>query len=347
MEHSRYLRRGSRERRTILSRSRYARKTKNSTRRLSHSFQASPDGFSLSSSWVAVRISRCLRHHMLHSPACGVLPFFCPDFFASDILENIDTPSLHELAISGIPSSFNRYPSLTSIELGRINERDIVDILHQCPQLLHLKARIYGPRSSAESGTITLLRLQSLDLTFMDLDLFTLPSLRCLDFFNPLYYHTGSSDSLLAFLKRSACVLDHIGLHFDVLVECLEAIPPVVSLSVAVKSEIYQFREFMTTDPAPIPYLRILAISAQREGFDFLSFIHLIRTRRGDSTTTRSESVHLALGGYLNDRDYWLPASARTEFERLIAKGSKLRVTFKGSSWPEAMISCETFPYSP
>ncbi|KAJ7039806.1 hypothetical protein C8F04DRAFT_279755 [Mycena alexandri] len=297
-----------------------------------------------------------------------------PDF-ASDILERIDTPSLHKLAIPGTPGSLNRYPSLTSIELGDIDERDLVDLSHQCPELLHLTASITGERvfdddddddddtdnsrsshlfMPIHSEIITLPRLQSLNLLRGDLDLFTLPSLRRLDI-NPDYYVANGSDRLLAFMVRSACDLDHIGFDFDDLVKCFAVIPSVASLNVRLRLDemIPEFQELMTADPTPLPHLRSLAISAKQENFDYLSFIQLIQARRGPpatttttTTTTRLESVQIEFYDSFADVDK-IPASARTEFERLISGGLKLQVTCSDvtySRWPEAMDACERFP---
>ncbi|KAJ7039809.1 hypothetical protein C8F04DRAFT_279802 [Mycena alexandri] len=278
-----------------------------------------------------------------------------PDF-ASDILENIDAPSLLELTIPSAPRSFNRYPSLTSIKLRSIDERGLVDLSHQFPQLLHLTASVTGEWNSDDDSDsdnsssdrlslpthIILPRLQSLHLLRGEFDLFTLPSLRRLE--NPEYYVANESDRLLAFVERSACDLDHIGLDFDDLVKCLEVIPSVASLNVLLHpEEMPQFKELMTTAPTPLPHLRILGISSHQENFDYLSFIQLIRARRGPptttTTTTRLESVQVEFYDMVANVDK-IPVSARTELESLISGGLKLQVTCSGvidSSWPAAM----------
>ncbi|KAJ7770510.1 hypothetical protein B0H16DRAFT_1515718 [Mycena metata] len=257
----------------------------------------------------------------------------CRGFEDDGVFDNLNTPFLQDL-------SLNRYPSLTSIELGHIYERDLVNLSHQFPQLLHLTAKLTVP-SESQSENIILPHLQSLNLSFGDLNTFTLPSLRRLDI-NSTFPFLGSSLTVLAFVKRSACVLEHIGLHFGDLVDCLEAIPSVVSLSVVVDGEISQFGEFISSEPTPLPRLRTLVVSAMRKQFNYFSFIHLIRARRGRSPTgARLESVQLDLHGTFDGE--WLSGATRTELGKLISEGLKLQVTYNGYGWPQAIDDCERF----
>jgi hypothetical protein len=87
---------------------------------------------------------------------------------------------------------------------------------------------------------------------------------------------------LAAFLKRSACVLDHLALRLGntpELKKFIRAVPSLISLSIDVDACMSKFVEVMKTNPPLLPALRILHISATYNP-EYCAFIQLLQTRR-------------------------------------------------------------------
>ncbi|KAJ7151131.1 hypothetical protein C8R46DRAFT_1229406 [Mycena filopes] len=272
-----------------------------------------------------------------------------------DAMDNIVAPQLLELTLLGTLGSLHRYPLLNSLQLGRISYKQFMTLSRQCPRLLHLKVkRVVSDSIPSDSETIIFPRLESLDLSCQawDLNSLTTPRLRRLDLH---LMRMSYSNVVLPFLERSACALEHIGLRLNFIIEpdlkrCLEGVPSVGSLSIAVHrdGDIFKFAELMLTNLDLLPYLQTLVVFASLGKFDYVSFMSLVRARRDPRRTTRLESVQLNFFDNLLElasfpHSPWLPGSVRDEFGVLIADGLKLQVTWAGEGWPEPLDPCETF----
>ncbi|KAJ7619842.1 hypothetical protein DFH06DRAFT_1341925 [Mycena polygramma] len=252
--------------------------------------------------------------------------------------------SLSDLYLAKSAESFSQHhPLLTSIELHYHPTLAMLsELFHDYPRLLQLK--IHGsPRGTpppTPSSHITTPRLQCLSLLEPDdLDNFTLPGLRRLEVSREDHY-----SSLLAFLTRSSCALEHLHLHFDgrasPLAACFRALPSLTSLSVRVDATyMTQFGEVFYTDPSLLPALVTLTFYAHYNYFSYLDFIHLLRARHGPL------DAHLI---FLDDGRHHIPDAAAAQFKELIAQGLKLRVTDNHGAfaWPDGCTIdvCESFP---
>jgi hypothetical protein len=121
------------------------------------------------------------------------------DYDPLHIFQN--APALSELRLethSGLIS--DSYPMLTNIDLGSTTFNTILDVLHQYPGLLQLRAHITdGP--PPRDAVISSAHLESLILHNSSLRCVTLPGLRRLEL------HNHGFSTLLPFLARSSCAL--------------------------------------------------------------------------------------------------------------------------------------------
>ncbi|KAJ7429668.1 hypothetical protein B0H11DRAFT_2265158 [Mycena galericulata] len=267
-----------------------------------------------------------------------------------------DAPALSELRLethSDLISDF--YPMLTNIDLGSVTFNTVLNVLHQYPRLLQLAARITDAPLPWNVATSTAHHLETLILHNSGLRSFTLPGLRRLEL------HSVELSTLLPFLARSSCALEHlqVPLYGDEteLIDYFRAVPSLKSLNTGVHCDtnLASFVQMLDTDPPLLPRLRKLIISAAYDEFDYLAFTRLLQARDGHSGhLARLASAQLDLYG--NDglyKDDWLPSSVIFEFDKLMAQGMTLRATYNNDErvWPDESrgksdppYPCETFP---
>ncbi|KAJ7278560.1 hypothetical protein C8J57DRAFT_1222404 [Mycena rebaudengoi] len=233
---------------------------------------------------------------------------------------------------------------LTNIDLGSVTFNTVLNVLHQDPRLLHLRARITDGPLPWNVASSAARHLESLILYNFGLDSFTLPGLRRLEL------HNDGFLTLLPFLARSSCVLEHLQLPLQgdetELIDCFRAVPSLKSLSVGVPCDLdlASFAQVPDTDPPLLPRLRSLIISAAYNQFDYLAFIRLLQARHDHSGhLARLASGQVNLYGGDNDRPYkddWLPSSVIFEFENLIAQRVTLRATYNDDErvWPDGSM---------
>jgi hypothetical protein len=278
-----------------------------------------------------------------------------PQYYPVSVFKN--APSLSELSILhelGSISDIPLAPLLTSLELRHTPFETFLDALNRFPRLLHLTANVSRYPAHSINRPITAPHLQSLILHGCELDLLTLPSLRRLDLelypgpqYPPIQYPV-----LLSFISRSACTLEHLGIKFHwatPFVAFLETIPSLTSLRVNVVTNMSSFGAAMAANPALLPRLATLAISASYSNFEWLAFLQLLHTRHGHSGAFPGAgavltSVQLTLSethapnGDDGLRDEWLPRIVIVELERFVAQGLGIRVTYGDQSWPAAVV---------
>ncbi|KAJ7359389.1 hypothetical protein DFH08DRAFT_769322 [Mycena albidolilacea] len=274
------------------------------------------------------------------------------DYDPLHIFQN--APALSELGLeahSGLISDL--YPMLTSIDLGSTTFNTVLDVLHQYPRLLQLTAHITDgllPRNVAVS---TAHHLESLILHNSSLRSFTLPDLCRLEL------HNDGFLTLLPFLVRSSCTLEHLRLPLygdeTELVDGFQAVPSLKSLSIDVPYgvDLALFVQVLDTDPLLLPQLRTLAIFAPYKQFNYLAFIQLLQAQCDHpGHPARLVSVQLNLYGDDDEghyKDDWLSSSVIFEFNKLVEQGMTLQATYNDDEevWPDgSMDPCETFPSS-
>jgi hypothetical protein len=292
------------------------------------------------------------------------------DYDPLRIFEN--APALSELRLethSGLIPDL--YPMLTNIDLGSVTFNTVLNVLRQYPRLLQLRARITDDPLAWNVATSTARHLESLVLHNSGLRSFTLPGLRRLELQNDIF------STLLPFLVRSSCALEHLRLSLPgdetELIDCFRAVPSLKSLSIGVPydHDFASFAQALDTGPPLLPRLRTLIISAAYNQFDYLAFIRLLQARHDHSGhLARLVSAQLNLYGDGDDderlyKDDWLPSSVIFEFDKLIAQGMTLRATYNNDErvWPDGSMGksgppcskssqltlprsdpCETFP---
>ncbi|KAJ7660147.1 hypothetical protein DFH06DRAFT_391251 [Mycena polygramma] len=279
-----------------------------------------------------------------HTPPHGYHPL--------SIIRN--AAALLQLRIERWPTNgtFDIYPALTTIELGRISYQNPSDLLRTYPRLLHLRAHItdaYERRGPAPPTPY----LRSLALGRLDVSPFTLPLLRRLET-DVSYYYNCNDPTILPFLTRSSCALEHLTVQFhhdgrSGFIPCMKAVPSLTSLTVKVRNRLHTFIRVVKADPSVLPILRTLHIAAEYKDFDYLACVQLLQVQRS-RTPVRLESLRLTL----EDGDvkqgfnsaHW--EHGKIEFEKLIAQGLKVTVTFKSPQtthvWPEKNTDlCENF----
>ncbi|KAJ7605136.1 hypothetical protein DFH06DRAFT_1068016 [Mycena polygramma] len=251
------------------------------------------------------------------------------------------------------------YPHLTTLDLGYSDIHAIFNIFQQFPGLLHLGAT---PRDEPSDQTLFAAHLRSLSLRGGNLSWFTLPSLRRLELhagvgFEPAHDDPPMFPTLLSFLTRSSCVLEHLALDLrcrnerDGFIACLQVVPALTSLTINVGYDEYGFIQSLSSTRPVLPQLRTLKVCASYAKFDYFGFLRLLQLRRNDiGPLACLESARLSFEEYAFDleveNDNWLPESVKEELERLVTQGLKLVVTFRGYCWPEGDKDvCETFPY--
>ncbi|KAJ7656792.1 hypothetical protein DFH06DRAFT_1328337 [Mycena polygramma] len=260
-------------------------------------------------------------------------------------------PLLVDLRLKAAPPSLSLLsPSLTILNIRqRMEFSTLLDIFQQCPCLSDLTVRVYSPNHWEYPLPLILPHLRSLVINGTGLDFLTLPALRHLD----LSYNS----TLCAFIERSRCILEHLAIVLDEgdaesrLLEILEAVPSLTSLTIDTQRYLDSFAQVLERYPALLPQLTTLRISGEYSDFDYITFIQLLRERRASlAGRARLTSVQLNLRSeYEFGENGWLPRSATTEFEKLVAQGLKVQVTCVDSSgchvWPRGSSDpCKSFP---
>ncbi|KAJ6516713.1 hypothetical protein C8R47DRAFT_1268230 [Mycena vitilis] len=260
--------------------------------------------------------------------------------------DNIAFPHLKRLAVFSneactpdlFPlSAFGNAPTLEDLKFQSEPPGSLWDLY---PSLLYLRAAVndqFPTFLCDQHLPFPLPQLQSLILLGTDIDSLTVPGLRRLELDVRLdpYDITPVFPSLLAFLARSSCVLDHLALKLgdddsaNDFATCLKAVPAVSSLDVEVNDDADEVIQLLTLDPPLVTQLRILAITASPEYFDYIAFVKLLQLRSNDTGPfARLESVRL--GFHDKNLGWRFPASVKVEFNKLITKGLKLTVTLGG-----------------
>ncbi|KAJ7684317.1 hypothetical protein DFH06DRAFT_3666 [Mycena polygramma] len=263
-----------------------------------------------------------------------------------------NAPLLVDLRIESAPPSVSLLsPSLTTLEMGqRIALSTLLDVFQQCPHLLHFTVDVDHQNQEDELPIITLANLQSLVIRGpgAGLDFLDLPALRHLDLRN--------SGTVHAFVRRSRCALEHLAIaqwHESGLQEILRAVPYLTSLTVDVQSKMNSFIDLFEKDPALLPQLTTLRISAEHLYFHHLAFIQLLRERRDPSpfrTRLAFAQLDLSSEDELDEDCQWLLPSATIEFDKLIAEGLEIQVTGEDDYdnsyfWPKGSRDpCASFP---
>ncbi|KAJ7301722.1 hypothetical protein DFH08DRAFT_978488 [Mycena albidolilacea] len=116
---------------------------------------------------------------------------------------------------------------------------------------------IYSPPLSRHLHFLTLPRLRRLEL---DLSLHLTPT-------------------LLAFIARSLCTLEHLVFRFTKGEPVFRAIPALNSLTLEVEEHMVDLANLLVADPALLPYLTTLHISAAPHEFDHFTLLRLLRRR--------------------------------------------------------------------
>ncbi|KAJ7615617.1 hypothetical protein DFH06DRAFT_1108031 [Mycena polygramma] len=260
-------------------------------------------------------------------------------------------PSLTNLTIDSTPLSLLS-PSLTTLEIRhRIPFSSLLDLFRQCPKLLDLTVHVDRPSRLEDQPPTTLPLLHSLAIVGLTrLEFLTLPALRRLKL--------GYYSHLLPLIQRWRCALEHLAIQFDYtdpklrLPEVLRALPSLTSLTVYVQCYMNSFTEVLEKDPALLPQLTTLRVSAEHSSFDYLAFIQLLRERRAPFPgRVRLAFARLDLRSENSlDKECWLSPSAIIEFDKLIAQGLEMRVTCvdennRSYAWPQGSSDlCESFP---
>ncbi|KAJ6472865.1 hypothetical protein C8R47DRAFT_1053933 [Mycena vitilis] len=254
----------------------------------------------------------------------------------------------------------DRYPSLTAVELGYTDVHTISGIFQQFPGLLHLGATA---GDELDARTVFAAHLRSLSLRGTNLASFTLPGLCRLELHAAVGFDPAHDDppimfpTLLSFLARSSCVLEHLALDLrcskerDGFIACLQVVTALTSLTINVGYDDSGFIQSLSSTAPVLTQLRTLKVSTIYEKFDYFGFLRLIQLRRNDvGPFACLASVRVSFEEYAFDlgveHENWLPESVKEEFARLVTQGLRLVVTFRGYCWPEGDKDvCETFPY--
>ncbi|KAJ7766604.1 hypothetical protein B0H16DRAFT_1882659 [Mycena metata] len=276
-----------------------------------------------------------------------------------------NTPRLQDLAIGQCTiSELGIYQNLTRLRLSQASIDQILQILQSRSQITDFTAVLLRPSSSRSfSAPPPLTHIHSLALfeyegdTVVEvmLGLLTIPNLRRLEL-----GVNKQPPSLLAFLNRSACPLEHLSLGSNFAQDCLAVLPSLKTLEVQVDPRtIIHFREVLEI-PTLVPHLHALSVIVNdikdsddadpgvdnAKDFDYAAFARSLETRRRQNPNLRSLKLRLYHTFEFGPPGTpWLPKHAREELERLIADGMRIQVNFALSlGWPELADRCGTFP---
>ncbi|KAJ6601609.1 hypothetical protein B0H10DRAFT_676453 [Mycena sp. CBHHK59/15] len=205
---------------------------------------------------------------------------------------------------------------------------------------------IYGTQPALSQPT-TIPHLTSLTLRYAgDLPLLTLPHLHRLQVF-----HCTRTNVLLSLISRSTCVLQHLNLRIgewsaDDLLECLQAVPSLVTLAVDINQNNHLVSTLFNQSPSMLPSLAHLTISTWRSEFDYTPLIMFLESRRTPNID-RGALTSFQLDRCMGIGDWtWLPRTwQKSRLQMLIAEGLHLRFGFDGNYWPEeSRDECKSFP---
>ncbi|KAJ7473280.1 hypothetical protein FB451DRAFT_1398406 [Mycena latifolia] len=259
-----------------------------------------------------------------------------PSHLTSDLVHFRDIPSLSEIRIlHKTPASPVKIgmAGLTSLQIDQVVKfSTFVKILRRCPRLLHLDVAVRAP--GQDQGLLPISHLQSLTLRpsagSTALAFLTLPELK------QLRISSEECRILVAFVVRSSCSVDHLGLlnisendSADIFLQCLQAIPKLASLELHFR-ERRDFDEWgpkyrLLTRSDVLPNLTTLKISESdadsRWRFDFLIAILTARMEHN------SRLVDLEM--HIRDDNYWSDyhiLGIYQHFDWLIARGLRVRI---------------------
>ncbi|KAJ7642585.1 hypothetical protein DFH06DRAFT_1333973 [Mycena polygramma] len=249
------------------------------------------------------------------------------------IMEHV--PSLTNLTIDSIALSLLP-PSLTTLEIRhRIPFSSLLGLFRQCPKLVDLTVHVDRPSRLEDQPPPILPHLHSLAVVGLGrLDFLTLPALRRL---------------ILAYNRHLLALIQHWRYRESRLLEVLRALPSLTSLSVDVRYHMDSFTQVLEENPALLPQLTTLRISAKHSNFSHPAFIQLLRDRRAPFPgRIRLAFARLDLRSeYGLGADYWLPHSPTIEFDKLVAQGLELRLTCVDNSIPSGKTSRANYPKLP
>ncbi|KAJ6512366.1 hypothetical protein DFH09DRAFT_1288284 [Mycena vulgaris] len=211
-------------------------------------------------------------------------------------------PGLREIRLLGEITKIRlSLPLLTSIEIrDSISANKFLTVLNAYPLLEHLKCTVSGrPSSTGAPKPTTYPQLRSLVLgdgmgmgfyggprSFFVLDLLTLPNLRRLELLDE-----SKPKTVLSFLSRSRCVIDHFLINID---DCrekdinkwLQAFPALTSLKLTFCRDVNLLAKCLNA-PFILPQLTGIAISGaicpKRPYIDYNLFIEILHHRRTSS----------------------------------------------------------------
>ncbi|KAJ6476461.1 hypothetical protein C8R47DRAFT_1290277 [Mycena vitilis] len=245
------------------------------------------------------------------------------------------SPLLTDLALWGWPgAAFGIHTLITRLELHQISAAALVEVFRHYPRLPEIKLRgLRDATPAIPSLHITTHHLHVFAVNHPYLDNFTLPGLRRLQF-------EGEWTELLPFLARSSCSLEHLHLISIGVLPDFRALASLTSFSIRffLREGMPQLDEVFNADHTLLPHLSTLTISYAYEAFDYLSFIHLLRTLRSRPGTPFS-TAHLILS-----KEKQLTLAAIAQFQELANQGLKLRVAdaYGKFAWPAGSFGeCE------
>ncbi|KAJ6537116.1 hypothetical protein B0H19DRAFT_1182551 [Mycena capillaripes] len=263
-------------------------------------------------------------------------------------------------------ASSGGYPFLTTLDLRDTSESVVLEVLAQCPRLLHLRAHLGPPPIVPVPLTPLTLGLHSLFLAAHYgfgaappmLKHLTLPQLRRLDL-----HHDPQFDALASFLARSRCVPDHLGIWINSenearreLDQLLRMFPSLSSLDIHAGSHIIAVIHILGVLPGRVgalpdivPKLRALTLTTWEDHFDYEYLLSFLDRRRTPSLhPVGLESFHLQL---CEDEGDHAPAhpthSIFVAFEKRAAEGLDIQVSSRNSRWPKERVyndCCEYYP---
>ncbi|KAJ7476390.1 hypothetical protein B0H11DRAFT_2032149 [Mycena galericulata] len=258
------------------------------------------------------------------------------------------------------------YPFLTTLDLQDTSETTVMEMLAQCPQLLHLSAHLRDPETLSVALAPVTLGLHSLILAAYNgygaappmLNYLTLPDLRRLDL-----RHDSQFDVLASFLARSGCIPDHLGTWINSKSEAqgelnnlLRRLPSLSSLAIYTGPHIHTVVYILGVLPSlvgalpdVVPKLKALTLTTWEHNYDYKHLLGFLERRRMQHLhPVPLESFHLELCENQFDQATPRPMpSIFRAFEKLMAEGLDIQVSTRHSRWPEErmyMDSCEFYP---
>ncbi|KAJ7085982.1 hypothetical protein C8R43DRAFT_312225 [Mycena crocata] len=237
--------------------------------------------------------------------------------------------------------------SLTTLELDRsVSLAEWNTIFQRFPNLQHLTASIANRPLNPSRVPVprTQPPLESLIMQTGDpLPALTLPGLR------HLQYHIGPRQvpTLLSFISRSACVLQHLsllafGLDHKSLMQCLRAVPSLAKLEVhGPKNPAELYHELHSA--ALLPQLGELTVAEDGCYYDYEPVLAMLRARRDAAPLLHAFNLRLDVSD--DDPVDEIPAPDGTvavELRRLIDEGLRFHVRSPKFRWPVPVGSKDT-----